>query len=236
MPPSRSHSAATRCPQGSPVQFSGTSTGGGVLVPQYRRYQRRPSHGTGGNTLEQQGGNELGLWLESQHGDDTHVLPPHRQPRPPLSHHVSRLSRRALWRGDIDLDARTVRIRAALVQRESGKLEIGPPKSRASLRTVTVPQVLIPVLRNHLDTFVKPEPGAFAFAFVGAKGKLLRRNGFPTASGWADAVAAIGKPGLHFHDLRHTGNTWAARAVRAWPTSRPGWDMTARGRRDVSAR
>ncbi|MGH3916066.1 MAG: tyrosine-type recombinase/integrase, partial [Pseudonocardiaceae bacterium] len=28
--------------------------------------------------------------------------------------------------------------------------------------------------------------------------------------GWKDAVAAIGRPGLHFHDLRHTGNTLAA--------------------------
>ena len=25
-----------------------------------------------------------------------------------------------------------------------------------------------------------------------------------------DAVASIGRPGLHFHDLRHTGNTLAA--------------------------
>ena len=28
--------------------------------------------------------------------------------------------------------------------------------------------------------------------------------------GWAEAVEAIGAPGLHFHDLRHTGNTFAA--------------------------
>jgi integrase len=28
--------------------------------------------------------------------------------------------------------------------------------------------------------------------------------------GWSDAVAAVGAPGLHFHDLRHTGNTLAA--------------------------
>lgn len=29
-------------------------------------------------------------------------------------------------------------------------------------------------------------------------------------SGWPRAVAAIGASGLHFHDLRHTGNAWAA--------------------------
>jgi integrase len=29
-------------------------------------------------------------------------------------------------------------------------------------------------------------------------------------SGWAKATASVGVPGLHFHDLRHTGNTLAA--------------------------
>ena len=32
---------------------------------------------------------------------------------------------------------------------------------------------------------------------------------------WSDAVAAIGAPGLHVHDLRHTGNTLASRAPGA---------------------
>ncbi len=27
---------------------------------------------------------------------------------------------------------------------------------------------------------------------------------------WSQSVAAIGMPGLHFHDLRHTGNTLAS--------------------------
>jgi integrase len=34
-------------------------------------------------------------------------------------------------------------------------------------------------------------------------------RGLPTK--WSTAVAATGVPGLHFHDLRHTGNTIAAR-------------------------
>jgi integrase len=29
-------------------------------------------------------------------------------------------------------------------------------------------------------------------------------------SGWTHAAALIGVEGLHFHDLRHTGNTFAA--------------------------
>jgi excisionase family DNA binding protein len=42
---------------------------------------------------------------------------------------------------------------------------------------------------------------------TGQRGGVLRRGNFRKASGWSDAVAAIGRPGLHFHDLRHTGNT-----------------------------
>jgi integrase len=33
---------------------------------------------------------------------------------------------------------------------------------------------------------------------------------FNRSAAWPQAVAAIGAPGLHFHDLRHTGNTFAA--------------------------
>jgi integrase len=31
-------------------------------------------------------------------------------------------------------------------------------------------------------------------------------------SGWPHAVASINMPGLHFHDLRHTGNQFAAQS------------------------
>jgi integrase len=44
--------------------------------------------------------------------------------------------------------------------------------------------------------------------FVGPKGGPLRRSNFQHH--WVKATTAAGIPGLHFHDLRHTGNTWAA--------------------------
>ena len=43
-------------------------------------------------------------------------------------------------------------------------------------------------------------------------GGPLRRGNFNKMSAWPHAVAAIGMPGLHFHDLRHTGNQFAARS------------------------
>jgi integrase len=43
--------------------------------------------------------------------------------------------------------------------------------------------------------------------FVGPKGGKLRRQNFRPI--WLKACAAAGIPGVHFHDLRHTGGTAA---------------------------
>lgn len=114
----------------------------------------------------------------------------------------------ALQRRDVDLDERTVRVRRAFVRRPSGELIEGPPKSRAGLRTIGIPASLVPELRRHLNEFVDDEPDALVF--TGPKGGLLKRSNFNGLSGWKEAAARIGVPHLHFHDLRHTGNVWAA--------------------------
>ena len=46
--------------------------------------------------------------------------------------------------------------------------------------------------------------------FTGVKGGPLRRSNFNKLVDWPAAVASVGLPGLHFHDLRHSGNTLAA--------------------------
>jgi len=114
----------------------------------------------------------------------------------------------ALRRADLDLHAGTVRVRVAHVERSTGEILLGPPKSRAGRRIVGIPQAIIPLLRDHLLTFVKDEPGALVFP--GVMGGPLRRGNFNKMSAWPYAVRAIGAEGLHFHDLRHTGNTFAA--------------------------
>ncbi len=71
---------------------------------------------------------------------------------------------------------------------------------------VSIPQEIIPELRHHLDQFA--EPGENGRVFVGPKGAWLRRSGFRRI--WNKVRADVGLPDLHFHDLRHVGNTLAA--------------------------
>jgi integrase len=114
----------------------------------------------------------------------------------------------ALRRCDLDLAAGTVRVRSAYVERSNGQIVLGPPKSRAGRRVVGIPQAIIPELRDHLAAFVRP--AADALVFPGVMGGPLRRGNFNKMAAWPHAVAAIGAPGLHFHDLRHAGNSFAA--------------------------
>jgi integrase len=53
-----------------------------------------------------------------------------------------------------------------------------------------------------------PSPAGRGLIFVGPKCAPLRRSNFRTI--WNAACARAGAPGLHFHDLRHTGGTLAA--------------------------
>jgi integrase len=111
-----------------------------------------------------------------------------------------------LTRGDVDLTVGTVRVARSLGE-HGGELVVLPPKSAAGVRTVAIPASVVPVLREHLRRFA--ERGDKGRVFVGAKGATMRRGNFQPM--WRRAVEAAGMPeGFRFHDLRHTGNTWAA--------------------------
>lgn len=115
----------------------------------------------------------------------------------------------ALQRRDIDTENGVVQVRRALVEISGQGVVLGPPKSRAGVRTVALPSAILPWVRAHLAEHVADDPESFVF--TGPKGGLLRRGNFRKLVGWSDAVAAIGASGLHFHDLRHTGNTLASK-------------------------
>jgi integrase len=111
-----------------------------------------------------------------------------------------------LHRRDIDLDHGTVRARRAVAELFNGQREIKAPKSAAGKRTVSIPAAITPDIRDHLERYA--EAGADGRVFLGAKGATPRRNHFNRV--WRKACNDAGVKGLHFHDLRHTGNTLAA--------------------------
>ncbi len=87
-----------------------------------------------------------------------------------------------------------------------GRLELGPPKTAAGLRSVSVPPHVLPGLERHLRVFVGPEPSSPLL--TGQKGGRLGRH--PLNAAWSAARSALGRPDVHFHDLRGAGLTWAA--------------------------
>ena len=115
----------------------------------------------------------------------------------------------ALRRRHLDLDGEgVVRVRGSLAEVD-GKFIEGPPKSAAGRRDVAIPEVIVPELLAHLAKW--SEPGADGRVFVGPRGAIPRRPNFQAT--WREAITAAGVPGLHFHDLRHTGNMLAAQAA-----------------------
>ncbi|MHB8434917.1 MAG: tyrosine-type recombinase/integrase [Acidimicrobiales bacterium] len=112
----------------------------------------------------------------------------------------------ALRRSDVDLLHGTVRVQRTCHQLRDGSMITGPPKSQAGLRTVAVPPHLTPRLAEHLDCYVGSESDALLF--TGIKGGPLRVHVLQKI--WDRARRSIGRADLHLHDLRHSGNTWAA--------------------------
>ena len=114
----------------------------------------------------------------------------------------------ALTRGDVDLQRGVIRVRRAFGEVAGKGLVLGPPKSAAGRRSVSIPPVIVRDLEAHMDRYVDAEDTALVF--TGLKGAPIRRGNFNPQVGWNAAVELIGHPGLHLHDLRHTGNTLAA--------------------------
>lgn len=113
---------------------------------------------------------------------------------------------RALKQRRLDLLHRTVQVVEQLQELADGTLLTGPPKSDAGDRLVAIPPALVPELEAHLDAWSLP--GAEKLVFPGTQGQPFRRASLYKA--WRRATRLTGLEELHFHDLRHTGNTLAA--------------------------
>ncbi|MFF7677461.1 tyrosine-type recombinase/integrase [Actinacidiphila glaucinigra] len=111
-----------------------------------------------------------------------------------------------LQRWDVDLERRTISVRRSVAETWSDGLTVKAPKSAAGVRTVAFPESLTVELAAHLVEYA--EAGRTGRVFVGPRGGVLRRNNFRRI--WLRAIATAGLGDVHFHDLRHTGNTLAA--------------------------
>lgn len=85
--------------------------------------------------------------------------------------------------------------------------EITAPKS-GSARDMAVPAFLVPKITEHLDKYTGPEPQAPLFPGTSVGGRISQSS---FDRHWRAARKEI-KPGMRFHDLRHTGLTYYAQA------------------------
>lgn len=99
----------------------------------------------------------------------------------------------------VDFLRRSVKVDRQLVQVVGKPPEFGPPKTRASHRTVPLPQVVAEALAEHLRAH-PVEPGGLLFTTPLAD--PLRRTSF-SAQVWRPAVKRADLEGLVFHSLRH---------------------------------
>ncbi len=112
----------------------------------------------------------------------------------------------ALRRDRVDLLHRRIIVSEQRQELPDGTRFYGPPKTAAGIRSIALPPHLLEEVELHLDSLVGPEPDAFVFS--GPRTNSLSRATFnPT---WQKARHQVGLDHLHFHDLRHTGNTLAA--------------------------
>lgn len=118
-----------------------------------------------------------------------------------------------LRRRDIDLARHTITVTRAVSRSVSGSgYRIGEPKSDAGRRTVTVPDFVADMLREHMKVQRVTGPDALVFT---------TRNGTTAYAAAQQAInkalLAIGRPDVRVHDLRHTGQVLAAQIGATLP-------------------
>jgi integrase len=109
-----------------------------------------------------------------------------------------------LQRKHINALQNTITIEHQLSDYASDSSMFAPTKTPRKTPTVPIPKVLMDVIQNHLDQFTASDPDALVFT---------TSNGYPLYKGrmswWVTAKRRLNLDHLHFHDLRHTGQTMA---------------------------
>ncbi|WP_134773291.1 tyrosine-type recombinase/integrase [Ornithinimicrobium flavum] len=131
----------------------------------------------------------------------------------------------ALRRRDVDLESGVVSVARTAV-RAGGAKTTNAPKTPAGKREVAMPALVVDALRDHLAAH--PVRGREALVFPGRDGELLAPSALygreervehrggkdyrKRAYGFYAAREVVGKPELHWHDLRRTAATLGAQS------------------------
>jgi integrase len=99
-------------------------------------------------------------------------------------------------------------IRRAATSVEKIGLVVGRPKTDAGIRDVAVPPHVAEILREHMKAHTGRGPESLVFTTT--RGLRLSQTAFTKAV--KKGFAAVGKPDMRVHDLRHVGATLAAQA------------------------
>ncbi|GAA1993501.1 tyrosine-type recombinase/integrase [Amycolatopsis minnesotensis] len=117
----------------------------------------------------------------------------------------------ALRRCDLTDDASALTVTQTLVRVPGiSGFVVGPPKSAAGMRTVPIPQAIRADILEHLALYADSDREAWLFTGE-RSGNPLAKSNFNQRTEWTKAMANLGLNGVHFHDLRHAGNTWASK-------------------------
>jgi integrase len=115
----------------------------------------------------------------------------------------------ALKWGRVDLDKNVIQVREALEFTQAHGIRFKAPKSKAGRRDITLPDILLDVLREHrkarLELRVRLGAGKLQdddLLFADLHGAPVSPTAFSTR--WGELMERIGMPEMTFHMLRHT--------------------------------
>lgn len=109
----------------------------------------------------------------------------------------------ALTATDVDVEAKTCRIVRAWKHTGTAQREIGPPKSRRSVRTISLPPQAVDVVKRRIA-----DPAVVDYLFCNSAGTAATTQEFYNRA-WSEARKVLGlEHPPRVHDLRHTCASW----------------------------
>lgn len=108
--------------------------------------------------------------------------------------------------GRVDLLRKTVTVTEQVTRGAGGAAVIGPPKSAAARRTISIPAELADELSAHMKSVGLTGADPDELLFPNTEGGPLEYSNWRRRI-WVPAVEKAGLDGLNFHDLRRTNAT-----------------------------